>query len=191
MFITSNRPGGIGSGLNIWVSTRATTLDPWSTPENLGTPINMDGFSSGSTALSTDGNTLYFFSNRPGGFGMFDLYMSTRQTGGQAAPAAVHQLPGFEPGVVQVLASLSGPENQDKSGNVQVITIGQADSMLPEKTAASLYLAASSPVSAATGLQATDRILATPPSAKQAPDHLGWGTSSESDLLAFNRLGEF
>jgi hypothetical protein len=78
MFLASNRPGGLGNGVNIWVSTRASTLDPWSTPVTLGAPINMEGFNSGGPALSSDGNTMYFFSNRPGGFGVNDLWMSTR-----------------------------------------------------------------------------------------------------------------
>jgi len=78
IFLTSNRPGGLGTGLNIWVSTRDSTLDPWSTPENLGAPINMDGYNDGAPALSADGNTMYFYSNRPGSIGDNDLYMSTR-----------------------------------------------------------------------------------------------------------------
>lgn len=76
MFLTSNRPGGVGSG-DLWVSTRATTLDPWSTPVNVGLPVNSISFD-GAPALSSDGETLFFYSNRPGGFGMNDLYMSTR-----------------------------------------------------------------------------------------------------------------
>jgi hypothetical protein len=78
IFVTSNRPGGLGSGLNIWVSTRASTLDRWSTPVNLGAPINMAGFNDGAPALSADGNTMYFYANRPGSLGVNDLWMSTR-----------------------------------------------------------------------------------------------------------------
>jgi hypothetical protein len=39
MLFTSNRPGGIGSG-DLWVSTRATTLDAWSMPVNAGPSVN-------------------------------------------------------------------------------------------------------------------------------------------------------
>src|SRR6266851_90947 len=78
MFLTSTRPGGLRSGRNIWVSTRASALDPWSTPINLGAPINGAGFEAASQALSSDGNTMFFSSNRPGGFGSNDDYMSTR-----------------------------------------------------------------------------------------------------------------
>src|SRR2546426_5514195 len=39
----SGRVGGIGSQ-DLWVSTRATTLDPWSTPVNLGPTVNSTAF---------------------------------------------------------------------------------------------------------------------------------------------------
>jgi hypothetical protein len=77
MFITSNRSGGVGAR-DIWVSTRASTLDSWSTPVNLGAPINMARVITGGPALSSDGNTMFFHSARPRGFGNIDEYMSTR-----------------------------------------------------------------------------------------------------------------
>ncbi len=43
-------------------------------------------FSTGHAALSTDGGTLYFISDRPGGFGGTDLYSSTREGEGWSAP---------------------------------------------------------------------------------------------------------
>ncbi len=76
MFITSNRPGGLG-GLDVWVSTRASTGDTWSAPFNLGAPVNSTD-NDGAPALSFDGRTLYFYSLRPGGYGGNDLYVATR-----------------------------------------------------------------------------------------------------------------
>lgn len=76
MFISSGRTGGFGDQ-DLWVSTRSTTLDPWGTLVNLGLAINTSFFD-GAPALSFDAMTLIFFSNRPGGFGGNDLYMSTR-----------------------------------------------------------------------------------------------------------------
>lgn len=76
MFLTSNRPGTLGL-LDLWVSTRASTSDPWSTPVNLGPVINSAGVD-GRGALSFDGTALYIHSTRPGGFGDFDLYVSKR-----------------------------------------------------------------------------------------------------------------
>jgi hypothetical protein len=90
IFLSSGRPGddvvGRSAGSeDLWVSTRATTSDVWSPPLNLnlvnqqlgGPTINSAAFD-GAPALSFDGTTLYFFSERPGGFGKRDLYMTTR-----------------------------------------------------------------------------------------------------------------
>lgn len=77
IIFTSNRPGGVG-GFDNWVSSRETTRDAWGPPENLG-PILNSTYNDGAPALSRDGTTLIFYSNRPGGFGANDLYMSTRQ----------------------------------------------------------------------------------------------------------------
>lgn len=79
LFMSSDvtgRVGGVG-GQDLWVSTRATTLDLWSTPVNLGPVVNTTAFDGG-PALSFDGTTLYFFSNRAGGVGNNDLYVTTR-----------------------------------------------------------------------------------------------------------------
>src|SRR2546426_36535 len=81
IFLSSDvtgRVGGVGSQ-DIWVSTRVTTLDPWSTPVNLGPTVNSTAFD-GAPALSFDGTTLYLFSDRTdlGGFGKRDLYVTTR-----------------------------------------------------------------------------------------------------------------
>jgi WD40 repeat protein len=76
IILTSNRPGGFG-GVDLWVSTRGTTLDPWSSPVNLGPAVNTPSLD-GTPALSFDGTTLYFYSNRPDGVGGRDLYVATR-----------------------------------------------------------------------------------------------------------------
>src|SRR3989441_24203 len=78
IFISSERPGGVGGDTrDLWVSTRSTTNDPWGIPLNLGPGINTSAFEGG-PALSFDGKTLYFYSDRPGGSGKNDLYVSTR-----------------------------------------------------------------------------------------------------------------
>jgi Tol biopolymer transport system component len=76
IILSSGRPGGVGSE-DLWVSTRDDTEDPWSTPVNLGPIVNSPSFD-GAPALSWDGTTLYFFSERPGGIGKRDLYVTTR-----------------------------------------------------------------------------------------------------------------
>lgn len=76
MLFASNRPGGAGN-IDLWVSIRASTLDPWSPPVNLGFVVNSSAVD-GAPALSWDGTTLYFYSNRAGGSGASDLYVTTR-----------------------------------------------------------------------------------------------------------------
>lgn len=76
-FFHSNRAGSIGSALDLWVATRGSTLDAWSTPVNLGSTINTASAEQ-NAYLSSDGMTLFFASDRPGGSGLLDLYMSTR-----------------------------------------------------------------------------------------------------------------
>jgi len=74
-FFVSNRPGGVGS-LDLWSSTRESMEDPWSEPVNLG-PVNSLA-SDFRPTLSFDGTALIFASDRPGGVGAGDLYVSTR-----------------------------------------------------------------------------------------------------------------
>ena len=75
-FITSNRADGQG-GLDIWVSTRETLSDAWSVPMDLGSPVNSPS-NEGSPWLSKHGTTLYFFSDRPGGYEKRDIWYTTR-----------------------------------------------------------------------------------------------------------------
>lgn len=49
----------------------------WSDPEPLINPINTD-FQEASACITSNGNTIYFSSNRPGGFGGKDLYRITK-----------------------------------------------------------------------------------------------------------------
>lgn len=68
-----------GSGLrDIWISQRASINDPWGAPQNLGPTIN-SAAQENTPTLSRDGHRLYFASNRLGGFGGFDLYVSRRR----------------------------------------------------------------------------------------------------------------
>jgi len=55
--------------------------DNWSTPENLGRGVNSKAWESQPT-LSADGNTLYFISERNGGLGRRDIWVSKRQEDG-------------------------------------------------------------------------------------------------------------
>jgi WD40 repeat protein len=76
IFIQSNRAGTIGLA-DLWVSTRENTLDAWSNPVNLGNTVNTT-FNEQNPFLSSDGKTLFFTSDRPGGIGSTDIHMTTR-----------------------------------------------------------------------------------------------------------------
>ena len=80
-FLASTRPNGLIGKNDIWVSTRDSTLDPWSMPINLGPTVNFAGEITGAPALSWDGTTLYCYSTRPSPphFGVRDLYVATRE----------------------------------------------------------------------------------------------------------------
>ena len=69
-------PGGLG-GIDIWFSQRVSVDDPWGPPQNLGPTINT-AYDELFPELSRDGHELYFASNRPGGYGGSDLYVSRR-----------------------------------------------------------------------------------------------------------------
>ncbi len=76
LYFASNRPGPYGEE-DLWVSRRASPTDPWGPAENLGAVIN-GPFNERSPALSRDGHLLFFASNRPGGLGGFDIWVSWR-----------------------------------------------------------------------------------------------------------------
>ncbi|HVH68783.1 MAG TPA: hypothetical protein VM716_13020 [Gemmatimonadales bacterium] len=76
LYFASNRPGGVGNA-DLWVSHRASPDSPWEIPVNLGPGINSPGIESG-PCLSPDGRLLFFQSDRPGGQGSNDVYVSRR-----------------------------------------------------------------------------------------------------------------
>ena len=71
-------PDGSG-GTDLLVTTRETVNDEWGSPVNLGPTVNSTFFEGG-PAISSDGLDLYFVSDRPGGLGSFDLWVTTRAT---------------------------------------------------------------------------------------------------------------
>jgi hypothetical protein len=77
-FWTSTRPGGYGSD-DIWTSKLVD--GKWTNPENLGPNVNGVG-SEHSPIPTPDGKSLYVTSDRPGGFGGEDIYITTRNTNG-------------------------------------------------------------------------------------------------------------
>ena len=62
---------------DLFVSTRDTVFDAWEPPTNLGPTVN-SGADDGQPHIAADRRTLFFSSDRPGGCGGADLYMTTR-----------------------------------------------------------------------------------------------------------------
>jgi Tol biopolymer transport system component len=78
-FTSCNRPGGFGED-DIWVSVWADT--GWGSTVNLGPNINTQERDL-SPSISSDGKKLYFVSwGRPGGYGSYDIWVSTWQDTG-------------------------------------------------------------------------------------------------------------
>jgi Tol biopolymer transport system component len=69
IFIASNRPGTIGIN-DLWAPTRESVSDPWPEPVNLGPAVN-SAFNETFPSVSADRQTLFFSSNRPGGFAAY------------------------------------------------------------------------------------------------------------------------
>ncbi len=73
MFFTAcNRKDGLGS-CDIFVSRR--TEEGWGPAMNLGPPLNSSAWES-QPSISPDGRSLYFVSNRKGGIGKMDIWVS-------------------------------------------------------------------------------------------------------------------
>jgi hypothetical protein len=77
LYFYSNRPGTMG-GNDIYVATRANAQDVFGTPVNLGAGINTAAAET-RPSPSWDGTQLYFGSTRPGGEGLADIYVVTRE----------------------------------------------------------------------------------------------------------------
>ena len=69
-------PGGVG-GVDIWTVARPTISDPWGLPMNLGQLVNSP-YTDRSPSISADGLLLFLNSNRSGGLGASDLWVTRR-----------------------------------------------------------------------------------------------------------------
>lgn len=81
-FTACNRPDGLGR-CDLYISYRKN--GGWSTPQNLGPGVNSKAWES-QPCLSIDGQTLYFVSNRDGGYGGMDIYQTRLVEGRWTAP---------------------------------------------------------------------------------------------------------
>lgn len=77
-FTGCNFPSSYGS-CDLYYSVH--TFYGWTRPRNVGAPVNTE-FWDTQPCLSPDNKDLYFVSNRPGGYGGSDIYVSHLQAGG-------------------------------------------------------------------------------------------------------------
>jgi outer membrane protein OmpA-like peptidoglycan-associated protein len=77
-FTACNREDGYGS-CDIYVSVKEGNR--WRPPVNLGPPINTGAWEA-QPSISPDGRTLYFVSNRSGGYGNMDIWKSVQNVHG-------------------------------------------------------------------------------------------------------------
>lgn len=94
-FTACNRRGGRGQ-CDLYLSMRQG--DGWGSPFNLGGPINTR-HSEKQPSISADGRTLVFSSNRPGGSGSYDLWVSHREGESWSEPVNLGEsvnTPGME-----------------------------------------------------------------------------------------------
>lgn len=72
LYFSSDKTGGMG-GFDIYVTQKDVSHTTFKPPHNLGTPYNSSKDDEYPT-VPRDGNSMYFASNREGGFGSFDIY---------------------------------------------------------------------------------------------------------------------
>ncbi len=75
-----------GRGGDIYASTFDAIANTWSKPQSLGDNVNTKYYEP-SVSMTADGNTIYFSSNRPGGLGGLDIYVSRKDSKGGWGPA--------------------------------------------------------------------------------------------------------
>jgi outer membrane protein OmpA-like peptidoglycan-associated protein len=81
-FTGCNRPDGLGR-CDIYIAQKKG--NDWAKPFDLSPPINTPGWES-QPSISADGRTLYFVSNRKGGYGGYDIWKSTLTPKGWGEP---------------------------------------------------------------------------------------------------------
>jgi hypothetical protein len=101
----STRSGGLGN-YDLWMSTRPAAESAWAAPVNMGPPVNSSSFEA-EPCLSTDGLVLFFCSNRGGGMGSYDMWMTTRPSQATAWSPPVNLGPAINTSSIEGAPCLS------------------------------------------------------------------------------------
>ena len=101
LYFASNRPIDQKSeevkDYDIWYVERSSLSAPWSTPINLGAPINTAG--NEFYPIETDNGNIYFTADGEGTKGLDDIFLSVYKDGAYAAPISLDttiNTPGYE-----------------------------------------------------------------------------------------------
>jgi hypothetical protein len=76
IFLYKNNAHGASMGGDIYISKKSKN-GKWGVPASVGKPVNSSYYEDGA-CLSPDGNTIYFVSERPGGYGRADIYKADK-----------------------------------------------------------------------------------------------------------------
>ncbi len=76
IFLYKNNPNGASKGGDIYISKKSKN-GKFGVPVSVGKPVNTSYYEDGA-CLSPDGNTIYFVSERPGGYGRADIYKADK-----------------------------------------------------------------------------------------------------------------
>lgn len=142
IFFTTDRSG---TG-DVWVATRATPSAPFDPPQPVSA-VNSDGFET-SAAVSADGLSLWFGSDRPGGAGAVDIWVAQRAARGAAwsspvnvvalnSPADDIPRPPGQHGLVMPMAS-ARPAPANPSGTYQTYLTARAGAGAPFEAPAAI-----------------------------------------------------
>jgi hypothetical protein len=137
IYFTTDRVSGDG---DVWFATRATATAPFGTPAPV-TAVNGDSFET-SSAISTDGLTLWFGSDRAGGVGANDIWVSQRATRASAwstpmnvaalnSPADDIPRPPGEHALVMPMASTKVTDHNPAASNYQTYLATRATPTAP------------------------------------------------------------
>ncbi len=137
IYFTSDRVSGNG---DVWFATRASPSAPFEAPAAVAA-VNGASFET-SSAISTDGLTLWFGSDRPGGAGGVDIWVSQRATRGGAWSTPVNVValnspeddiprpPGQRALVMPMASTKPAPQNPG-AGNYQTYLAARATAGAP------------------------------------------------------------
>jgi hypothetical protein len=137
IYFTTDRVSGNG---DVWFATRSTATASFGTSAPV-TAVNSDSFET-SSAISTDGLTLWFGSDRPGGVGANDIWVSQRATRASpwSTPVNVVALnspvddiprPPGEHALVMPMASTKITPDNPSAGNYQTYLATRATTGAP------------------------------------------------------------